>query len=143
MSKGDYQAAIAELRLAVLHNPTGAAEHRVLGQALLLTHDDPGAVRELQIAVSLNPDSATAHHYLAIAWGNVNKYEQALKEHREALRLDASADNHYYVAICLIRMGRNDEALAELETAARIDPKQSLYRARMDELQKVMQAESR
>jgi tetratricopeptide (TPR) repeat protein len=78
-----------------------------------------------------------------VAWGNVNKYDQALREHREALRLTSSADNHYYVAICLIKMGRNDEALLELETAARMDPGQSLYRARKDELQKLIRAESR
>jgi hypothetical protein len=34
--------------------------------------------------------------------------------------------------------GRNDEALAELENASRLDPSQTLYRARKEELLKVM-----
>jgi hypothetical protein len=34
--------------------------------------------------------------------------------------------------------GHNDEALAELENASRLDPAQNLYRARKEELLKVM-----
>jgi hypothetical protein len=37
-------------------------------------------------------------------------------------------------------MNRNDEALAELEIASRLDPGQKLYRARMEELLKLMKA---
>jgi tetratricopeptide (TPR) repeat protein len=73
-----------------------------------------------------------------MAWGNAQKNDSALHEYREAARLEPSADNHYYVAVCLINMGRNDEALGELEAAASIDPGQSLYRARKDELLKLM-----
>jgi len=35
-------------------------------------------------------------------------------------------------------MDRYEEALSELETAARLDPGQTLYRARRDELLKLM-----
>jgi len=35
-------------------------------------------------------------------------------------------------------MGRNDQALAELENASRLDPSQTLYRARKEELMKLM-----
>ena len=63
----------------------------------------------------------------------------AEKEFREALRLNASPDNHYALAACLMTMDRYEEALAELESAARLDPERKLYRARRDELIKLMQ----
>jgi Flp pilus assembly protein TadD len=65
----------------------------------------------------------------------------AEKEFREALRLNNSPDNHYALAACLMNLHRDDEALAELETAARLDPERQLYRARRDELRKLMRSE--
>jgi tetratricopeptide (TPR) repeat protein len=59
------------------------------------------------------------------------------------LRLNGSADNHYSLAACLMSRDRYQEALAELETAARIDPNQTLYRARREELLKLMKENSR
>jgi tetratricopeptide (TPR) repeat protein len=73
-----------------------------------------------------------------MALGEVKDYAAAATEYREAVRLEPTASNHYYLAACLISMGKYDEALAELETAARMDPAQSLYRARKDELLKIM-----
>jgi hypothetical protein len=40
-------------------------------------------------------------------------------------------------------MGRNDDALGELENAAHLDPTQTLYRARKEELLKLMTPGSR
>jgi tetratricopeptide (TPR) repeat protein len=66
----------------------------------------------------------------------------AEKEFREALRLNGSADNHYSLAACLMSMDRNEEALSELETASRLDPERTLYRARREELLKLMKESS-
>ena len=62
------------------------------------------------------------------------------EEFREALRLDKSAQNHYSLAACLVALNRYEEALGELEIAARMDPTQDLYRARMQEVVKLMTA---
>jgi tetratricopeptide (TPR) repeat protein len=59
-------------------------------------------------------------------------------EFREALRLDDSADNHYSLAACLMSLDRYQEALAELESASRLDPGRTLYRARREELLRLM-----
>jgi tetratricopeptide (TPR) repeat protein len=101
-------------------------------------HKDAEALRELRIAVELNPDSALAHHYLGMALENGNDYPAAIAEYREAIRVQPSADNHYYLAACLIKTDEYEQALQELETAARMDPGQSLYRARKDELLKII-----
>ncbi len=139
MSKKDYGSAVNELQLAILQNPTGSSEHRVLGEALLLDGKPEEAVRELRLAVTLNPDSDSAHHALGTALFQQQQLPAAEKEFREALRLNASPDNHYSLAACLMAMDRNEEALSELETAARLDPERQLYRARRDELLRLMQ----
>jgi Flp pilus assembly protein TadD len=81
-----------------------------------------------------------AHHYLATALFNAQEFEAAEPEFRQAVRLEPTASNHYYLAACLMNMGRYDEAMAELETADRMAPGQNLYRARKDELMRLMKA---
>ena len=49
-----------------------------------------------------------------------------------------SPDNHYSLAACLMTMDRYQEALSELDAAARLDPERTLYRARREELVKLM-----
>lgn len=138
MAKKKYEDAITELQLAVRQNPTGAMEHRVLGQALSLADKPQEALREFKLAVSLNPDSDSAHHFLGTALFQEQQLSAAEKEFREALRLSPSADNHYSLAACLMSMDRYDEALGELEIASKLDPEKSLYRARREELLKLM-----
>jgi tetratricopeptide (TPR) repeat protein len=134
MSKRDYPSAIRELQAAIASNPTGAAEHRVLGQALLLAGKDQEAVEVLRTAVTLNPESSLAHHYLGTAFVNTQQLAEAEKEFRVALRLEPTAQNHYSLAACLMALNQYEEALGELEIASRLDPNENLYRARMQEV---------
>jgi tetratricopeptide (TPR) repeat protein len=137
-AKKDYGKAVGELQLAVRQNPTNSADHRMLGETLLMDDKLEEGVRELRLAVALNPDSDVAHRALGTALFRQQQLPAAEKEFREALRLNASPDNHYSLAACLMTMDRYDEALSELETAARLDPERTLYRARRDELLKLM-----
>jgi len=143
MAKKNFDAAVTELRLALQQNPTGSAEHRILGQVLLLDNQPEEALRELRLAVSLNPDSEIAHHLLGTALFEQQQLHAAEKEFREALRLNGSADNHYSLAACLMNQDRYEEALTELETASKLDPDRTLYRARREELIKLMKETSR
>jgi len=90
------------------------------------------------VAVSLNPDSDLAHHLLGTLLFQRQELHAAEREFREALRVNASADNHYSLAACLMTMDRYEEALSELETASRLDPERTLYRARREELLRLM-----
>jgi tetratricopeptide (TPR) repeat protein len=92
----------------------------------------------LRVAVSLNPDSDAAHHLLGTALFERQDFQEAEKEFREAVRVNSSADNHYSLAACLMSEDRYQEALAELDIAAKLDPDRMLYRARREELLKVM-----
>jgi tetratricopeptide (TPR) repeat protein len=134
MSKHDYPSAIKELRAAIVGNPTVAAEYRVLGQALLLEGKDREALDALLQAVALNPQSSLGHHYLGTAYVNTQQLAAAEKEFREALRLEPSAQNHFSLAACLMALNQYEDALGELEIASRMDPSQNLYRARMEEV---------
>jgi tetratricopeptide (TPR) repeat protein len=142
MSKRDYPAAVRELRAAIAANPTGAAEYRVLGQALLLEGKDQEALDALRQAVSLNPESSLGHHYLGTALVNTQQLAAAEKEFREALRLEPSAQNHYSLAACLMALNQYEDALGELEIASRMDPSQNLYRARMQEVVRLIGKET-
>jgi Flp pilus assembly protein TadD len=138
MAKNKYDEAVGQLRLAVHQNPTGSTEHRILAQALMLENKTEEAVLELRIAVSLNPDSDLAHHLLGTALYQRGELTAAEKEFREALRTNASADNHYSLAACLMSLDRYQEALTEINVAAKLDPERALYRARREELLKLM-----
>ncbi len=140
MSKHDYPSAIRELKLAIAANPAGAAEHRVLGQALLLSGKDQEAVEVLRKAVTLNPESSAGHHYLGTALVNTQQLAEAEKEFRTALSLEPNAENHYSLAACLMAVNQYEAALGELEIAARMDPSQNLYRARMQEVVRLITA---
>jgi len=143
MAKKNFDAAVTELRLALQQNPTGSSEHRILGQVLLLDNQPEEALRELRLAVSLNPDSEIAHHLLGTALYEQQQLHAAEREFREALRLSGSADNHFSLAACLMSQDRYEEALAELETASKLDPDRTLYRARREELLKLMKETAR
>ena len=108
-------------------------EHRVLGQALLLSGKDQEGLEVLRKAVALDPESGSGHHYLGVALVNTQQMAEAEKEFREALRLQPNAQNHYALAVCLTARNQYEEALGELEIASRLDPSQNLYRARMQE----------
>lgn len=138
IAKKNYGAAVNELHLALQLNPTGSTEHRILGQVLLLDNRPEEALRELRLAVSLNPDSDLAHHLLGTVLFQQEQLPAAEREFREALRVNGSADNHYSLAACLMTMDRYQEALSELEMASRLDPERTLYRARREELMKLM-----
>src|SRR5437660_4924823 len=113
LAKGEIQPAIGELRLAIHQNPAGAAEHRVLGQTLLILHqEEEEAVRELRTAVELDPDSPLAHHFLGTALFEAQTFPAAETEFRQAVRLQPSASNHYYLVACLINLVRFDVSLA-------------------------------
>jgi tetratricopeptide (TPR) repeat protein len=110
----------------------------MLGEVFVLDNKLEEGVHELRLAVTLNPDSDMAHHFLGTALFQQQQLQAAEKEFREALRLNASPDNHYSLAACLMILDRYQEALAELDAAARLDPDRTLYRARREELLKLM-----
>ena len=139
---GMFKSEIALCSYVTLHEFRDFFRRAWLGQALLMDNQPEDAVRELKLAVSLNPDSEPAHHLLGTALFQQQKLQAAEKEFREALRVNPSADNHYALAACLMSMDRYEEALSEVNLAANLDPERQLYRARREELMKLMKDRS-
>jgi Flp pilus assembly protein TadD len=138
MAKRNYSRAVEHWQLAVREKPNNSKQHRMLGQALLMDGKPEDALREFRLSVALDPDSDVAHHFLGTALFEGQQLQAAEKEFREAVRLNATPDNHYSLAACLMSLDRYEEALSELEIASRLDPEKSLYRARREELQKLI-----
>lgn len=105
---------------------------------MLLDNKSEEALHELRVAVSLNPDSDVAHHLLGTVLFQQGDLIAAEKEFREALRVNASADNHFSLAACLMSLDRYQEALLEIDVATKLDPERTLYRARREELMKLI-----
>ena len=116
----------------------GSGLHHMVYEVVDNSIDEALGGYATKIAVTLNPDSDAAHHSLGTALFQKQQLQAAEKEFREAVRLSASPDNHYSLAACLMTMDRYEEALAELESAAQLDPERKLYRARREELLKLM-----
>ena len=80
------------------------------------------ALRELQVAVSLESRFEIAHHLLGTAVFQQQQLHAAEKEFREALRLNASADNHFSLAACLMSLDRYRKHCRNWKSASRLDP---------------------
>jgi tetratricopeptide (TPR) repeat protein len=71
----------------------------------------------------LKPDSYRSHQLLGEVYENVKNYEAAVKEYREALRLNPSAPGlHYAIGQASWRMKRFDDAIPELEAELALNP---------------------
>lgn len=81
------------------------------------------AVAEAQAAVTANPGSADAHAALGNAQLVAGDDEAAAASFREAVKLDASAQNQFLLGSALKAGDKDDEARAAFEAAVAADPK--------------------
>jgi Flp pilus assembly protein TadD len=77
---------------------------------------------------------------LTTALFNGEDFAAAETEFRQTLRLQPTDNNHCYLSACLMSLPRYDDALNELDKATRLEPAQNLYRARKQELLRLMKA---
>ena len=97
---------------------------------------------EEAVPAEVRPDDAAADFYYAAALNLTGDLASARDALEGSLQLQPNASNHYFLAACLIGLNNYDEALAELEVAAKLEPQQNLYRARKQELLKLMRVSS-
>jgi len=127
VNEGRAQEAIAEYRKALASNPSVAAIHYELGEALLAdSHLEASlaeAQKEFEAALLLNPTDAHSECELGEIelWRSssttaLDHYERALKSNPEAVCAKLG------VAKLLIEEGKTQQALAYLQSAARADP---------------------
>ena len=124
--RGEYDAAIAELRTAIDLNPSSALAHNGLGLALALTGQLDEAISEYDTAIQLSPrDPLVWAFYSLRARARVlsGDYEAAVKDARRAIRHPAASYwPHANLASALALLDRREEAKIALDKLLEIKP---------------------
>jgi tetratricopeptide (TPR) repeat protein len=119
----NYDAAIAEFRLALQIMPGLDRVHLGLGAALQGKGDVEGAIAEYRLFLKRHPNDPDGHNNLGSALQQNGDLAGAIAEYRTALESqpdDALA--HYNLGTALSTNGQVDEALKEYRTAVRLNP---------------------
>ncbi len=143
-TREDNEAAITALEHAVALDPTFAAAHAELAQAyvwklfLFAPEDGKLAVKAFvatENALRLDPDLAVAHLARGrLLWTPSNRFphEKAIREYRDALRLNPSLDEaRNQLALIYCHIGAFDEALQESRKAITTNPNNNLAQLRI------------
>ncbi|HYW71974.1 MAG TPA: protein kinase [Pyrinomonadaceae bacterium] len=93
-----------------------------------VTGDRDEAMRVLQAWEQAYPNDYVPHNNLAIVYAFAGQHETALKEAREALRLNPNSISAFQNTFdCFVRLNRLDEAKATLEQYLGKNPERPLY----------------
>jgi len=110
-------------------DPNYAPAHQQRGSQLRRAKDYDGAIREAKLALSLKPDpefEAYSHVTLARTYEELKRYDEALKEYREATRSNP-ADGTLYgdLGSALFSLRKYDEAETAFQRAIEINAQDS------------------
>jgi len=124
--RGEYDAAIAELRTAIDLNPSSAMAHNGLGMAFWLTGQLDEAISEYDTAIRLSPRGPGAwgfYNLRAQARFFMGDYEAAVEDARSAImRPSAKFHPHPVLASALALLDRREEAKIALDKLLEIKP---------------------
>ena len=115
LAEGKHDSAEDALRRAVDGRPDWAQAHMLLGSALLLKRDLPGAKAELFRALEIEADLVEAQKLLARVLQASGDDELAIETARRALRAGEDPKLRILVAQSLVRERNFDAAAKELE----------------------------
>jgi len=115
-------AVIDQHQRAVRRNPRDANAHALLGLALLRVGELATGIASLQRALALDPKIRGLHAVLAAALARHERFDDAVKAFRIALRFQDDADLHQGLADSLTRLGRAEEAEAPARRAVERQP---------------------
>jgi spermidine synthase len=98
-TRGQFDAAIAEFRIALQLDPDAARTHWHLGAALASRGDQADAVTHLRRSVDLEPGNSQAHNDLGLLLARTGHLDEAVDQFQRALALDPqSEDARRYLA---------------------------------------------
>jgi protein O-mannosyl-transferase len=122
--QGHIDEAIALYRKAIERKMKYSSPlHVGLGTLLLEQGKIEEAIYEFDYAVKLKPD-ATTFNNLGVALGLKGRTDEAMENHKKAIRLDPNnAEAHYNLGNILLSQRKNKEAIKEYQNAIRINPK--------------------
>ncbi|HJQ22578.1 MAG TPA: tetratricopeptide repeat protein [Blastocatellia bacterium] len=122
--RNDMNAAISGFREALRLDPSLYGAWQDLGLALIKLQRWPEAVETFADMSRRQPDSVDAAYLHALALFNAGRKDEAEREARRTLRIDAGASAaHTLLGIILATRGDNTEANDALSQAVALDPK--------------------
>lgn len=122
-----YQAIAArtpdeEMRQRVLEKAAMLEARQAFGRG-----DNVAAREGFEGIVAANPDNFAAHFYLAILYGDEERYRDAAHEYEEVLRVAPNhAAAHMSLGVVYEQINREEDAIAEYRTAIRTAPTPNL-----------------
>ncbi len=132
---GQYDAALAELEVALADNPESADGQLVKGLALARKGSYRAAIRPLRTAIEFGTDPRIACFSLAAAYFHLEEFANALALSDEMLARDADdAQAHCLAGEALSRLRRDTDALAAFQRAADADGCLPAARLRLGEV---------
>ncbi len=125
--RGSQQYASAETiyRSTLSRNPRAWMVHNNLGLFLLRRSkvDFQEGLGHLQTALAIKPNDPSLHNNLGIALFQMDRFEEAAREHQEAVRLSPNYLEAYVnLGADLRTLGRHSEAVDAFRHALRINP---------------------
>jgi tetratricopeptide (TPR) repeat protein len=121
--KGDYAAAIAEWRKALVMEPADARAHNGYGETLAKDGRRDEASREFRAAIAEKPEYAEAHNNLGILLASLGKPTEATAEFNQALEINPGyADTRNNLGRLLLEQHRVPEAIEQFQAAIQINP---------------------
>jgi TolB-like protein/tetratricopeptide (TPR) repeat protein len=115
-SMGRHEEAIAEMRLAYELDPLAPVHSADIAAVLLFARRFGEAIAQCNKAVNIFPEFWLTYWYLALAYVQTGRYEEAIEASREAVAL--TGDQSFALSImgyALAAAGRRDEARSILE----------------------------
>ena len=121
--RGDHQAALRELKVAVSIQPGHRKVHDQLGLTHYVLGDIPAAIRSHRRAVKLRPESATPQFNLGRALARAGDVDGALAAFKRATELrPGHARAHRELGTAYVKKRQLDKARHHYETALRLEP---------------------
>ncbi|GAB2860837.1 PEP-CTERM system TPR-repeat protein PrsT [Pseudoduganella ginsengisoli] len=134
--KGDINAAMIQLKNALLANPDDAEARFMLASAYIENGDGAAAEKEIRRAISLKYASDKTAPILARALLLQNQPQKVLDETAEESK-KMGGDLTLYRAEALLALGKREESVALLDQALQAEPKNPLLLAAKGRLAKI------
>ncbi|MBI4530730.1 MAG: fused MFS/spermidine synthase [Candidatus Latescibacteria bacterium] len=123
LRKGNYEAAIEQLRLAVTLDPAWALGHQLLGEAYFSAGKLDSAHTAFSTAIELDSTLVAARMNLGNVYRLKGIPDQAIGEYVKALEMGGPHTGVYYnLGVTYELMGKRKLALESFERALQVDP---------------------
>ncbi|MGB3203120.1 MAG: tetratricopeptide repeat protein [Nodosilinea sp.] len=121
--QGDFERAIATLKIAAALNPRNPEGQVLLGWTQHLAGYPAPAVEALQVALIYNPDYVPALNALGIVYLVDGQLEAAVDTHTLAASLAPENEiAHYNLSLAYQRLGQTEQAIAQAIIATELEP---------------------